>query len=50
MRGVVLPGHPAPPHHEERHAHHDQGSFVLFKGNWLAYDSNIASASAAVMP
>lgn len=29
----------------ESHAHHDQGSFVLFKGNWLAYDSNIASQS-----
>jgi hypothetical protein len=31
--------------YSESHAHHDQGSFVLFKGNWLAYDSNIASAS-----
>ena len=29
----------------ESHAHHDQGSFVLFKGNWLAYDANIASQS-----
>ena len=31
--------------YSESHAHHDQGSFVLFKGNWLAYDSNVASAS-----
>ena len=29
----------------ESHAHHDQGSFVLFKGHWLAYDSNISSRS-----
>jgi hypothetical protein len=29
----------------ESHAHRDQGSFVLFKGDWLAYDSNIKSAS-----
>ena len=29
----------------ESHAHRDQGSFVLFKGNWLAYDANIDSAS-----
>jgi hypothetical protein len=25
----------------ESHAHKDQGSFVLFKGTWLAYDANI---------
>lgn len=25
----------------ESHAHQDRGSFVLFKGNWLAYDANI---------
>ena len=31
--------------YSESHAHHDQGSFTLFKGDWLAYDSNIASAS-----
>lgn len=31
--------------YSESHAHHDQGSFVLYKGSWLAYDSNIASAS-----
>ncbi len=31
--------------YSESHAHHDQGSFTLFKGSWLAYDSNIASAS-----
>ncbi len=31
--------------YSESHAHHDQGSFVVFKGNWLAYDSNVASAS-----
>ncbi len=29
----------------ESHAHHDQGSFVLHKGSWLAYDANIDSAS-----
>ncbi|TXH60466.1 MAG: hypothetical protein E6Q93_06750 [Burkholderiaceae bacterium] len=29
----------------ESHAHHDQGSFVLYRGNWLAYDANIDSAS-----
>lgn len=26
---------------DESHAHNDQGSFVLFKGSWLAYDANI---------
>ncbi len=29
----------------ESHAHRDQGSFVLFKGNWLAFDENINSHS-----
>ncbi|MFN0182715.1 MAG: Ig-like domain-containing protein [Aquabacterium sp.] len=29
----------------ESHAHRDQGSFVLFKGDWLAWDSNIRSTS-----
>ncbi len=29
----------------ESHAHHDQGSFTLYKGNWLAYDANIDSHS-----
>lgn len=27
----------------ESHAHYDQGSFMLFKGAWLAYDANINS-------
>ena len=31
--------------YSESHAHRDQGSFVIFRGDWLAYDSNIASAS-----
>jgi hypothetical protein len=29
----------------ESHAHHDQGSFVLFKGSWLALDENVNSHS-----
>jgi hypothetical protein len=29
----------------ESHAHEDQGSFVLFKGTWLAYDANIDGKS-----
>jgi hypothetical protein len=29
----------------ESHAHHDQGSFVIYKGSWLAYDANIDSSS-----
>lgn len=29
----------------ESHAHQDQGSFVLFKGSWLAYDANIDGRS-----
>ena len=32
----------------ESHAHHDQGSFVLFKGGWLATDENIHSHSGLV--
>ncbi len=31
--------------YSESHAHRDQGSFVLFKGNWLAYDANIDGRS-----
>lgn len=31
--------------YSESHAHRDQGSFVLFKGTWLAFDSNIDGAS-----
>jgi hypothetical protein len=29
----------------ESHAHRDQGSFVLYKGAWLAYDANIDTHS-----
>ncbi len=29
----------------ESHAHRDQGSFVLYRGAWLAWDANIASLS-----
>jgi hypothetical protein len=29
----------------ESHAHRDQGSFVMFKGNWLAIDANVFSHS-----
>jgi len=29
----------------ESHAHKDQGSFVLFKGTWLAYDANMDGRS-----
>ena len=29
----------------ESHAHRDQGSFVLYKGTWLAWDSNIDGLS-----
>lgn len=29
----------------EDHAHQDQGSFLLYKGGWLAYDANIDSHS-----
>jgi hypothetical protein len=29
----------------ESHAHRDQGSFVLFRGDWLAWDRNIVSQS-----
>lgn len=31
--------------YSESHAHRDQGSFVIFKGTWLAYDANIHSHS-----
>ncbi|MFN0185335.1 MAG: hypothetical protein ACKVQR_16100 [Aquabacterium sp.] len=34
--------------YSESHAHRDQGSFVLFKGNWLAFDANINSHSGLV--
>ncbi|MCA9680223.1 MAG: hypothetical protein H6708_05135 [Kofleriaceae bacterium] len=29
----------------ESHAHHDQGSLMLYKGTWLAYDAGVASNS-----
>ena len=29
----------------ESHAHRDQGSFVFFRGDWLAWDSNIRSGN-----
>ena len=32
----------------ESHAHRDQGSFVLFRGDWLAYDQNVNSRSGIV--
>jgi hypothetical protein len=32
----------------ESHAHHDQGSFVLFHREWLAFDENILSHSGIV--
>lgn len=32
----------------ESHAHHDQGSFVLFHDEWLAFDENILSHSGIV--
>ncbi len=31
--------------YSESHAHHDQGSFVLFKNGWLADDQNLRSRS-----
>ena len=31
--------------YSESHAHHDQGSFVVYRGSWLAYDANVDSAS-----
>jgi hypothetical protein len=34
--------------YSESHAHQDQGSFVLFKGAWLAMDANINSKSGLV--
>ena len=32
----------------ESHAHQDQGSFVLFAGEWLAFDENVLSHSGLV--
>ena len=29
----------------ESHAHQDQGSLMIFKGGWLAYDANVSSRS-----
>lgn len=29
--------------YSESHAHQDQGSFLLFKGDWLAWDANVES-------
>ena len=29
----------------ESHAHHDQGSFMIYKGSWLAYDAIIESTT-----
>lgn len=29
----------------ENHAHRDQGSFVLYKGKWLAFDANLVTKS-----
>jgi hypothetical protein len=29
----------------ESHAHHDQGSLMLYRGEWLAYDQNVLSSS-----
>jgi len=29
----------------ESHAHQDQGSFVIYRGTWLAFDANILSSS-----
>jgi hypothetical protein len=29
----------------ESHAHQDQGSFLLYKGEWLAYDPNVETSS-----
>jgi hypothetical protein len=29
----------------ESHAHHDQGSLMIYKGSWLAYDAQIGSTS-----
>ncbi len=32
----------------ESHAHQDQGSFMLYKGGWLAYDSVVQSKSGII--
>jgi hypothetical protein len=29
----------------ESHDHHDEGSFLLYRGEWLAYDANVESGS-----
>jgi hypothetical protein len=31
--------------YSESHAHRDQGSFLLFKNSWLAYDQNVGARS-----
>jgi hypothetical protein len=31
--------------YSESHAHHDQGSFLIYRGEWLAYDQNVESHS-----
>ncbi|NUP06069.1 MAG: hypothetical protein HOW73_08425 [Polyangiaceae bacterium] len=31
--------------YDQSHAHHDQGSLMIYGGEWLAYDSNIQSHS-----
>ncbi|MFO0549029.1 MAG: hypothetical protein U0271_11620 [Polyangiaceae bacterium] len=31
--------------YDESHAHHDQGSLLVYSGEWLAYDANIDSHS-----
>lgn len=31
--------------YSQSHAHHDQGSLLLYQGEWLAYDANIDSQS-----
>lgn len=31
--------------YSESHAHRDQGSFMIFKGDWLAYDAGVESHS-----
>ena len=31
--------------YDQSHAHHDQGSFLVYKNEWLAYDHNVDTAS-----
>jgi len=31
--------------YDQSHAHQDQGSLMIYKGGWLAYDANVASKS-----